>query len=110
MYYTLSEALANLPSLIDSRRTFVINEVDDKLNETAKRVEEEIEAHGMTCRVYTRNRGYAILAAGFVPYVGWAALGSLVAHRLTTFNPDFEVGKDLKDKKIYVNYKRVKGR
>ena len=96
----------NLSSLVGSKQDFVIFGLSGKLNEATENVEKAIEAAGMSCRVYTRNRGYATAVAAFVPWVGWAAIGSLVAHRLATRNPDFEVGKDIAANKLYVNYKK----
>jgi enamine deaminase RidA (YjgF/YER057c/UK114 family) len=106
MEHTFSEAMSNLSGLVGSKQDFVIMGLSGKLNEAAENVEKAIEASGMSCRVYTRNRGYATAVAAFVPWVGWAAIGSLVAHRLATRNPDFEVGKDIGANKLYVNYKK----
>ncbi|MCH8493988.1 MAG: hypothetical protein LAT53_12255 [Idiomarina sp.] len=106
MELTFSEAMANLSNLIRSKQDFTIIGLAGKLNEASNNVENAIEEKGMTCRVYTRNRGYATAAAAFVPWVSWAAVGGLLAHRLATRNPDYEVGKDIVKKRLYVTYKK----
>lgn len=106
MEYSFSEVSKKLPDLIKNKHTFVITGLSGKLNETAKVIEMEVEAQGMKCRVYTRNRGFGVAVAAFVPYVGWGAIGGVVAHRLSTRNPDFVVGKDIGSNRIHVEFRK----
>lgn len=96
-----------LQRLVEYRMNFSIN--TDDLSREATRVEAVIEQNGFTCRVYTENRvasmGAALLS-GIGGVIGAAAAIGIAAHNLATYNPDFEIGKNLIDKKINVTYKK----
>ncbi|MFC0323948.1 hypothetical protein ACFFHT_10355 [Gallibacterium melopsittaci] len=75
----------------------------------ARKVEEIIESNKFSCRVYTENRAALMgggLFSGIGTVVGIAAAAGIAAHNLATYNPDFEIGKDLVNKKINVTYKK----
>lgn len=96
-----------LQRLIEYRMNFSIN--TDDLSREATRVEAVIEQNGFTCRVYTENRAVsmgATLLSGIGGVIGAAAAIGIAAHNLATYNPDFEIGKNLIDKKINVTYKK----
>ncbi|MFZ7188337.1 hypothetical protein ACLSY8_10525 [Avibacterium avium] len=96
-----------LQRLIEYRMNFSIN--SDDLSREATRVEAVIEQNGFTCRVYTENRAAgmgAALFSGVGGVIGAATAIGIAAHNLATYNPDFEIGKNLIDKKINVTYKK----
>ncbi|MFZ7156602.1 hypothetical protein ACLS0M_07770 [Avibacterium avium] len=96
-----------LQRLIEYRMNFSIN--TSNVIEDARIVEAFIERNGFTCRVYTENRAAgmgAALFSGVGTVIGAATAIGIAAHNLATYNPDFEVGKNLLDKKINVTYKK----
>ena len=64
----------------------------EALKITGLQICKAIEASGMSCRVYTRNRGYATAVAAFVPLVGWAALGHPITHKSAEHSCNAEKG------------------
>ncbi|KGQ23251.1 hypothetical protein JP33_00965 [Gallibacterium anatis CCM5995] len=81
----------------------------DNLSEEATRVEKIIEDNNFSCRVYTENRSALVGASalsGIGGLFGIASAVGIAAHNLATYNPDFEIGKNLVDKKINIVYKK----
>ncbi|AUZ05536.2 MULTISPECIES: hypothetical protein [Vitreoscilla] len=105
MEYTLIEVQKQLTDLIAQKRSFVVTSLSGDMLDTSKLLESAIEAQGLRCRVYTRNR---IAAAGASILVGAGALSfaGIAAHNLLTLNPDYEIGRDIVNNKIYVDYKK----
>jgi len=105
MELTLDEVMEQLPSLIATRRSFVVIGAGGNLLKTSERIENAIESAGLSCRVYTRNRS---IAAGAMAWsgIGLLSLAGIAAHNLATFNPDYEIGRAAVDNKIYVDYKK----
>lgn len=96
-----------IQKLIEYRMNFSIN--TDNLSKEAERVEKIIEQKGFTCRIYTENRAAgmgAALFSGLGSVIGAATAIGIAAHNLATYNPDFEIGKNLVDKKINITYKK----
>ncbi|MFZ7217418.1 hypothetical protein [Avibacterium avium] len=88
-FHCLAISMSFLQRLIEYRMNFSIstsNVIGD-----AKIVEAAIEKNGFTCRVYTEKR-----ATGM----------GLQADLFSGYTPDFEIGKNLIDKKINVTYKK----
>lgn len=101
-----SDAKNKLDHLIADRKSFILIGIDiDDLMNASKLVEIAIENQGLKCRVYTRNRAYAAGAMAWTG-VGLISLGSIAAHNLATFNPDYEVGRCVIDNRLYVTYKK----
>lgn len=101
-----SDAKNKLNQLISNRESFVLIGIDiDNLVNAAKFVELAIENQGLKCRIYTRNRAYAAGAMAWTG-VGLLSLGSIAAHNLATFNPDYEIGRCIVDNRLYVTYKK----
>ncbi|MFU2058510.1 hypothetical protein ACLSZY_03050 [Avibacterium volantium] len=106
-FHCLAISMSFLQRLIEYRMNFSIstsNVIGD-----AKIVEAAIEKNGFTCRVYTENRAAGVGAAlfsGVGGVIGAATAIGIAVHNLATYNPDFEIGKNLIDKKINVTYKK----
>lgn len=76
---------------------------------TVETIEKIIEDSGLKCRIYTVGRIATLGAAA------WTGVGSVIAagaglaiaaHNIATWSPDYEIGKNIITKHIYVNYKK----
>lgn len=104
-----SERISNklIERLIKLKINFSIK--TNNLSEQATRVEKIIEDNNFSCRVYTENRSALVGASalsGIGGLFGIASAVGIAAHNLATYNPDFEIGKNLVDKKINIVYKK----
>lgn len=99
----LSNELLDL--LIKKSASFIVRAVSEHSN-VVKRVEKSIEEHGMTCRIYTENRGYVAGGAAILTGVGLAAIAGIAAHNIATWNPDYEIARNFIDNKISVTFKK----
>lgn len=104
-----SERISNklIERLIKLKINFSIK--TDNLSEEATRIEKIIEDNNFSCRVYTENRSALVGASalsGIGGLFGIASAVGIAAHNLATYNPDFEIGKNLVDKKINIVYKK----
>ncbi len=75
------------------------------MKETVGKLEKAIEGKAMRCRVYTKGRaiaggGLLLGGVGAIPLVG------IGIHRLATMNPDYEIGRDVINNTIEVEYKK----
>lgn len=93
-------------SKISNRESFAIRNLSDRMTEVTAEVERLIEDQGLTCRVYAHNRAAVVAASTFVPFLGWANLAAIAVHNISTWNPDYEIGKDLIDKVLHVKFKK----
>lgn len=85
--------------LIKARKSFeVVNVPAFRQSDAVAIVENRIEALGLSCRVYQKGR----LALGLLHPI---ALVGVAMHNLATFNPDYEIRKELKSG-IVVTYKK----
>lgn len=96
-----------LSRLIYERKSFVIENVSD-VSETVKRVEHEIEKTKLSCRVYTEYRSTALAGSLWSPTVilGVASAVAIGVHNLSTWNPDYEIGKNYIKRRLSVKYKK----
>lgn len=97
-----------LSKLIYERKSFVIENVSD-VSETVKRVEHEIEKTKLSCRVYTEYRITALAGSLWSPTVilGVASAVAIGVHNLSTWNPDYEIGKNYIKRRLSVKYKKA---
>lgn len=99
----LNDALLNV--LLERRASFKLIAVSDH-SQMIRRLEEQVEKRGLTCRIYTENRGYIAGGAAVLTGVGLAAVAAIAAHNLATWNPDYEIVRDIVDNKISVIFKK----
>jgi tRNA(Ile2) C34 agmatinyltransferase TiaS len=99
----LSNELLDL--LLKKTASFTVRAVSEH-SELVQRLEKRIEERGMTCRIYTENRGYVAGGAALLTGVGAAAIIGIAAHNVATWNPDYEIAKDFVDNKISVTFKK----
>lgn len=97
--------------LITRRVSFVLENIDRlNLGEAVEMVEKLVEAKGLSCRVYTKGRAATVAAAAIPvsPTVigGWASALAIGVHNLATWNPDYEIAKNLATGTLTVTYKK----
>jgi len=100
-----------IKQMVDRKLSFVIENIDaTKLGNVVSLVEKIIESKNLRCRVYTENRASSMAVAAIpTPITVWAgAVAGLAigAHNLATWNPDYELGKNIASGTLKVNYKK----
>lgn len=97
--------------LIDDRKSFILEDIPRKnFGEAVKVIEKAIESKGLKCRVYTKGRSATVAAAAIPisPAVlgGWAAGIGIGIHNLATWDPDYEIAKNLATGTLTITYKK----
>lgn len=71
-------------------------------------LEKLIDELGMKSRIYTRGRKALLAASVFGPTALFGAASAIAmgAHNIATWNPDYEIGKDIKGNTITLEYKK----
>lgn len=110
-YYTEADLLNNesyFEQLVKDNKTFSFN--THNVLRVATQMEKIIERMGFRCRVYTENRaaamGATLIPTGITQAVGIASAVGIAAHNLATFNPDYEIGKNITANQVNVTYKK----
>lgn len=102
-----------LQELIAADRSFEITglEAEGAMSEMIGRLETAMARLHKTNRVYTVGRSAAIAAAaiptGVTQLTGAVAAIGIGLHNFATYNPDYEIGKHLMDKKLSVKKQTV---
>lgn len=100
-----------IDNLIGTQESFVLENVDRlNMGEAIATLENKMKTHNLSCRVYTKGRSVSLLGI-FIPLINLGALASavgIVAHNLATYNPDYEIAKNLLTKTLTVTYKKNK--
>jgi hypothetical protein len=104
--YEFDEVAKNLAVMINNRETFVLRGLAGRMIEVTGEVEREVEKQDMSCRIYSRNRAAAATATAFVPALGLIPLTAVAVHNISTWNPDYEIGKDIIDNKLHITFKK----
>lgn len=100
-----------IKEMVNKKLSFIINDIDRlKMSGAVKLVEKIIEENGLKCRVYTQGRS-AALAGAVIPNPvtvlgGWAAGIAIGVHNIATWDPDYEIAKNVANGAIRVNYKK----
>lgn len=102
-----ADNLSELPMLIEANKSFRIDmlELEDTYTECSH-IEEIIKSNGLTCRIYTKGRLLTLASGLFNARLGLALAIAYVAHNVLTHDPDYEIARDLANKRIYVEYQR----
>ncbi|AZQ12300.1 hypothetical protein [Shewanella khirikhana] len=100
-----------IDTLIGERKSFVLEDIARlNLGEAVKTVERMIESKGLKCRVYTKGRSATVAAAAIPvsPTVigGWASAIGIGIHNLATWNPDYEIAKNIATGTLTVTFKK----
>ncbi len=98
---------SQVENLIDTHQSFEICgvAVGDMLTICAE-LEKYIESQNLKCRIYTKNRIAAGLAYVLNPAWGILSLTSIVAHNILTYDPDYEIYRDIANNRIGVEWKK----
>ncbi|SAI72940.1 Uncharacterised protein [Bordetella ansorpii] len=106
--YTADELTDDrLDELILNKKDFEVVAVTD-MGKVVTKVEGRIERAGLRCRTYTQYRS-SVLATGLLGptvFFGLAAGAAIGIHRLITWSPDYEIGKNRVMRTLAVTYKK----
>lgn len=97
---------SKLRQLISNKQSFKLLGCNDRMKETVKDLERLIESQGLRCRIFTKGRAAAAAGGLFVSGIGAIPLAGIGIHKLATYNPDYEIGKNLINHSIEVEYKK----
>lgn len=106
---------SEIDALLRVKASFIIVGLRGQFTKSVFKVEKNIESLGLKCRVISDYKGVAAQGGAFgvfgafvstsmLPILALTA-ASYTAHKLATYNPDYEIVKDYINKKIVVNYK-----
>lgn len=101
--------------LLRAKMSFVIVGLRGQFTKSVFKVERKIESLGLKCRVVSDIKAVAAKGGVLGAFGALASISTLpllaisaatfTAHKLATYNPDYEIVKDYVNKKIFVNYK-----
>lgn len=104
-----------IDALLRVKASFIIVGLRGQFTKSVFKVEKKIESLGLKCRVISDYKGVAAQGGAFGILGACASMAilpalaitaaSYTAHKLATYNPDYEIVKDYINKKIAVNYK-----
>mgnify|MGYP000096148049 CR=1 FL=1 len=107
-------ATSTLTQLISRKESFEVIGLRGNFMASVRTMEKKIEAQGLKCRVSSDMKGtmaqagaVGVLAGAIslstLPLVALTAAG-IAAHKLVTYDPDYEIVKDYVNMKITVKY------
>ncbi|WP_133543557.1 hypothetical protein [Mesocricetibacter intestinalis] len=98
---------AEARKLINERRSFEIcNIAVADMLAVSQDLENYMESQYLKCRIYTKNRIVTGLSGFLNPAWGILSLVSIAAHNLVTYDPDYEIGRDIANNRIEVIWKK----
>lgn len=93
--------------LIDTHQSFEIVAVPSgEMLQVCSTLENYIESQHLKCRIYTQKRLLGGAAGLINPIYGIGALVGIAAHNVLTWNPDYEISRDLANNRIAVEWVR----
>lgn len=103
------ESIQNqVKSCIQAHQSFSVVNVDfGKQSTVVDIIEKAIEGAGLSCRVRTANRGWAVAALSVATLgTGAVAAAAIAGHDLATINPDYEVVKEMIGSNVAAVYQK----
>ncbi|MDR1367082.1 MAG: hypothetical protein LBJ13_04245 [Puniceicoccales bacterium] len=101
--YNVSES--KLRELIRQHETFCVQaRSKEEVFNLCSNIDEYITQEGLRARVYTKGR---VVAGLLGSVVGPAVLAGIVAHNLWTYNPDYEIARNIITNTVDVVYKKL---
>ncbi|HGO5853261.1 hypothetical protein [Mannheimia indoligenes] len=102
-----SEYQEKLGELIERKASFDIVDVGFKeFLIVSSDIEKYLESKYLKCRVLTKNRVASALSGVFNKNYGIFSLAAIVAHNIFTWNPDYEIIRDIANHRVEVVYKK----
>lgn len=96
-----------MEKLVKAKESFKIVGATKQILKYCADLERIVESNGMTCRVYTKNRGWVTAVTAY--FTLGASLIAYVGHNLLTRNPDYLIGRELVNNTIEVKYNDERG-
>lgn len=101
--------LDRVDDLVKGKNSFTICGAINTMT-IAQHVEMIVELNNFKCRVYTANRSAAmasvLIPTGLTQIFGAGTAIGIGVHNLLTWNPDYEIVKDLLNNRVEVIYKK----
>ena len=106
--HNIEDIQVKVRNFISDRASFgIVNVAFGKQSQMVDIIEREIESVGLSCRVRTANRGWAVAAMTAATFGGAAVAGAaIVAHNIVTIDPDYEIIKEMLGSDVAVEYQR----
>jgi hypothetical protein len=98
--------------LISQRESFVLEGIQrTNMGEAVRKVEMLIESRGLKCRVYLKGRSATVAAVAMpvspLAIGGWLSGIAIGIHNIATWNPDYEIAKNLATGTLTLSYKKI---
>lgn len=95
---------------IKKKESFTLQKIDPmRFHSAVETLERLIESQGLKCRIYTLGRiaaAGATVAGGATGLLGALSGIAIAAHNIATWNPDYEIAKNIFGSSIHVTYKK----
>lgn len=126
-FTTIDALKADVKQILETKSSFEVVNIGN-ISDVVSELKKIIEGSGLRCRTYTSKRsvitttataggvaGWAsmtiipVMGVSLAPVVGLAGIAATVgigAHRLATWNPNYEIIKHPLSRKVVVEYKR----
>lgn len=92
-------------TMLRNDESFVLENIHD-MGGVVETIEKMIESMDKSCRVYTKGRTAALAGEIAIGGVGLIAAAAIGIHNLATWNPDYELAKNLITGTLTVTYKK----
>ena len=107
MYITINNYNSLYKEKITRRESFEIFQVPvTEMLSLCEELEEYIEKQNLKCRIYTEKRMTSLLSSVLNKRYGILSAAFILSHNLLTWNPDYEISRDLANNRINVKYKK----
>lgn len=102
-----SEYQEKLNELIERKASFDVVDVGfGELFTVSRYIEKHLETKYLKCRVLTKNRIASALSVVFNKNYGVFSLAAIAVHNIFTWNPDYEIIRDMANHRVEVVYKK----
>lgn len=106
MKLTYDEMIETATQLIEDKADFEVYGLSGRMISAVDFLEKLIEGKQLTCRIYTIGRSASVAAAIVSAPLAIASAVAIGAHNLATYDPDYEIGKQVVNHKLEVTYKK----
>lgn len=107
MLIPYTEYRQKFTDLIDRHQNFeIVGVPTSEMFEVCGVLENYVENQHLKCRIYTQKRLVSGVAGLLNPIYGIGALAGIAVHNAVTWNPDYEISRDLANNRIAVEWVR----